>query len=1054
VELTGAGADTYSWSPSAGLSTDEGAEVIASPIVTTTYTLTGTSNSCSSVAEITITVNPFPTVTITPTTATICSGESVELTGAGADTYSWTPSEGLSADEGAVVTASPIETTTYTLTGTSNSCSSVAEITITVNPTPSVVIAPSSPSICVGESVELTASGADTYNWTPTEGLSADEGAEVTASPNATTTYTVTGTTGSCSSSADVTITVNPFPTVTITPTTATICSGESVELTGAGADTYSWTPSEGLSADEGAVVTASPIETTTYTLTGTSNSCSSVAEITINVNPTPSVVIAPSSPSICVGESVELTASGADTYNWTPTEGLSADEGAVVTASPNATTTYTVTGTIGSCSSSTEVTITVNPFPTVTITPTTATICSGESVELTGVGADTYSWSPSAGLSSDEGAVVTASPSETTTYSLTGITNSCSSVAEITITVNPSPFVVIAPSSSSICEGESVELTASGADSYSWSPSASLSAVEGAVVTASPNATSTYTVTGTTGACSRSSEVTITVIPTPNLTIFPASTTICNGLSANLTASGATTYSWSPSESLSSASGAQVIASPTVNTIYTVVGSTGNCTATKTVLVNVSPTPVITINAESNNICRGESTVITASGANTYNWFPIAGLNTNSGSTVTATPNQSTTYSVSGAIGSCSSQSTITINVTPFPVIQLNIPQPAICLGDSIELTASGAANFQWSPADFLSTTTGNTVIANPGQSKTYTITGTTNNCVSELEFNLIVNDYPVVSVSAAANEICAGESVALTASGANQYIWTPSASLSSSSGASVSASPTETTTYIVTGTSNNCSTTSEIGITVFPVPQLLINPSNIIICEGESQTIEISGADNISWNPQSGISFVSNNTYLVNPETSINFQITGANGICVSNGELPVTVNKKPVADFSSEQTFLTNVEFTNLSTDGTSFFWDFSEGTSEEDNPTFGFTFDGTYPVTLIAENECGSDTITKQVVVLKLNISEFNTENILIYPNPAKDILVIQSGGVQIQNISIFNSIGQKLMDLSMGFSSKTEFNISSLPIGIYYLHIMDKQSSSIFKFIKN
>jgi hypothetical protein len=407
----------------------------------------------------------------------------------------------------------------YTFTN-NNNCSVTIFDTVTVNPLPTVTVAPANSTICAGQQVVLTASGANTYTWSPVTGLSATTGTTVIASPASTTTYTIIGTntTTGCSNTQTITVTVNPLPVVTVAPANSTICAGQQVTLTASGANTYTWSPSTGLSATTGASVTATPSSTITYTVTGSSLGCTATQTANITVNPAPVVTVAPANSTICAGQQVTLTASGADTYLWSPATGLSATTGTTVIASPASTTTYTITGTntTTGCSNTQTITVTVNPLPTVTVAPANSTICAGQQVTLTASGADTYLWSPATGLSATTGTTVIASPVSTTTYTITGTntTTGCSNTQTITVTVNPLPVISVSPASSTICAGQQVVLTASGANTYTWSPSTGLSATTGASVTATPNSTITYTVTGSSSGCTATQTASITVNP------------------------------------------------------------------------------------------------------------------------------------------------------------------------------------------------------------------------------------------------------------------------------------------------------------------------------------------------------------------------------------------------------------------------------------------------------------------------------------------------------------------------------------------------------------
>lgn len=142
------------------------------------------------------------------------------------------------------------------------------------------------------------------------------------------------------------------------------------------------------------------------------------------------------------------LRASGATTYTWTPNSGLNTTLGDSVIASPSTTTIYTVTATQtgDSINCSATVVVTVNATPTITVSGQT-TICAGGSTALTASGATSYNWSPGVGLSNSGGPNVTASPTSTTNYTVTGTTaNGCSNTAVVHINVTVPPSATIIP--------------------------------------------------------------------------------------------------------------------------------------------------------------------------------------------------------------------------------------------------------------------------------------------------------------------------------------------------------------------------------------------------------------------------------------------------------------------------------------------------------------------------------------------------------------------------------------------------------------------------------
>ncbi|MBK5284327.1 MAG: hypothetical protein JJE25_02905, partial [Bacteroidia bacterium] len=604
-----------------------------------------------------------------------------------------------------------------------------------------------------------------------------------------------------------IVVSVAPAVTLTISSNSpTTVCAGNSIVILSANANgappfTYNWSNAATTSSIQ--VSTSSP-GNFIYTVTITdANGCTNSATRTIIVNPLPVVMVSPNA-SICFGQNTVLSSSGANSYFWSPSTGLSTITGNSVTANPVSTTTYTVVGNVNGCTASAQVTVTVNPLPVVTVSPSPA-ICNGQTTTLTASGANTFIWSPSATLSSSTGTSVSANPVSTTTYTVTGNWSGCTATAQVTVTVNLLPVVTVSPSPT-ICNGQTTTLTANGANTFIWSPSATLSSSTGASVSANPVSTTTYIVTGNLNGCTATAQVTVTVNPLPVVTVSP-SPTICFGQTITLNAGGANTYIWSPSLSLSSSTGASVSANPLSTTTYIVTGDLNGCTATAQVTVTVNPLPVVTVSPPP-TICNGQTTTLTASGANTYSWSPSATLSSSTGASVSANPLSTTTYTVTGDLNGCTASAQVTVTVTPLPIITVS-PSPTICIGYTIALAAGGANTYTWSPSATLSSSTGASVSASPLATTTYTVTGDLNGCTATAQVTVTVVQLPAVTASLAST-ICIGQSITLIASGANTYMWSPSATLSSSTGASVSANPLFTTTYTVTGDLNGCTATA----------------------------------------------------------------------------------------------------------------------------------------------------------------------------------------------------------------------------------------------------
>ena len=425
--------------------------------LTVNYSWTvGPTTGCSSPinsATYVITVTATPTVTITPSSGSRCSaGSATTINGSGATNYSWSPATGLSATTGATPSTSitTAGNTVYTVTGATGACTSTATYTISVTTTPTVTVSPSSGSRCsAAAATTINGSGATNYSWSPATGLSATTGATPTTSVATVgnTVYTVTGSNGTCTSVATYTIAVAATPTVTTTPSSGSRCSaGAATGLSASGATSYAWSPSSGLSATTGATPNTS-ITTpgnTVYTVTGTTGACTNTATYTISVTTTPTVTVTPSSGTRCsAAAATTINGAGATTYAWSPATGLSATTGATPTTSIAAagTTVYTVIGSNGTCTSTATYSIAVTVSPTVVATPSSSAPCSGAGQSLAASGATTYLWSPASTLSASIGTPVTATPSVTTTYTLTGTTGSCSNTATATVTISALPY-------------------------------------------------------------------------------------------------------------------------------------------------------------------------------------------------------------------------------------------------------------------------------------------------------------------------------------------------------------------------------------------------------------------------------------------------------------------------------------------------------------------------------------------------------------------------------------------------------------------------------------
>jgi Secretion system C-terminal sorting domain len=401
--LTATGAVSYSWNTG-----ETTASITVNPNVTTTYTVTGTSaDGSTSTDTITVTVNSIP-VANAGADQTICEGEEITLTASGGSTYLW--SNGATTQS---ITISPITTINYTVIASQGSCSSTDEVIVTVKPR-QTINAGNDVDIYLGESATLTVVGTGNILWSTGETT-----ASIIVSPTNTTTYTVSVTeTNGCTSTDDVTVTVVDSFAANAGDDVA-ICEGESTILTASGGTGYLWNTGETTAS-----ITVNPLSTTVYSVLVTKDSNSATDEVTVFVDSPPELQVSDDK-TINLGEYVTLSASGADTYQWS--NGATQPNIAV---SPQQTTVYSVIGYTNDCSDIAQITVNV-ANTVVAYAGKDMTICSGDTQTLIANGGETYLWSTGEITKS-----IDVTPSEDTTYTVIVSNDYASDTASVSVFV------------------------------------------------------------------------------------------------------------------------------------------------------------------------------------------------------------------------------------------------------------------------------------------------------------------------------------------------------------------------------------------------------------------------------------------------------------------------------------------------------------------------------------------------------------------------------------------------------------------------------------------
>ncbi|MET0394277.1 MAG: LamG-like jellyroll fold domain-containing protein [Chitinophagaceae bacterium] len=294
---------------------------------------------------------------------------------------------------------------------------------------------------------------------------------------------------------------------------------------------------------------------------------------------------------TVCGKSPVQLIAAGAQDYTWSPATALTDPSVFNPVASPEDTTRYIVTGTtINGCVAKDTVYVNVFAKPDIT-TSEDATICKNTSVPLSATGGVFYSWFPAATLTNPGTPNPVATPAGDMTYyvSVTDV-NDCAYLDSVKIAIRADAVFTV-NGAGSVCKNDSLQLSASGGDIYSWYPATGLSNTAIANPKASPAATMDYTVSITESECGQSKDlpVKVTILPLPNVQATRSNDIDCSYGESQLLATGAGSYRWTPSAGLSNSLVASPVATPDLTTSYIVAGTNAaGCKNYDTVLVKV----------------------------------------------------------------------------------------------------------------------------------------------------------------------------------------------------------------------------------------------------------------------------------------------------------------------------------------------------------------------------------------------------------------------------------------------------------------------------------
>ncbi|CAG0993142.1 Xyloglucanase Xgh74A [Flavobacteriales bacterium] len=341
-------------------------------------------------------------------------------------------------------------------------------------------------------------------------------------------------------------------------------------------------------------------------------------------------------------------------------------------------------------------------------------------------------------------------------------------------------PVANFSANPTSVCAGGTVQFTdlsTNAPTSWSWTfpgGTPGTSTQQNPLITYNTPGTYNATLVATNiyGSSTETKNAYITVNPIPVATATPNSQTFCSGGTTNIALTsnvGGTTFAWTVTQSgvsgASNGSGSTISQTLTATggtngtATYTITPTANGCAGTPiTVVVTVKPNPVATATPPDDSICSGETVNINLSsnvGGTSFAWTVtqtnVTGASNGNGSVISQTLNTvmqssgTAVYTATPTANACvGSPITITVVVSPIPIVSVIPPSHEMCEKDTVQLVASGASAYTWLPGTGLSNTSGDTVFAFPTTSITYTVNGTSiEGCVGSA--TVVITVYPL---------------------------------------------------------------------------------------------------------------------------------------------------------------------------------------------------------------------------------------------------------------------------------------------------------------------
>lgn len=549
-----------------------------------------------------------------------------------------------------------------------------------------------------------------------------------------------------------------------------------------------------------------------------------------------------------------------------------------------------------GFCTTTKNNIITIGSGGSITLKTTAdTTICPGASVNVSLGGMTNYTFTPNTNVTKINDSNYTVAPTAQTNYMIIGDVNgSCMDTTYVMVRMSPYPgFKIIEMRPAKYCLGDSANIgvvpfpATTSFDTILWSPMTNIAfPVDYTYANINTSTSRTYTaVIKKSGLCDVILTIPITVQTVMNYSLNKTSPqSICQGDSVMLIESGVPKNIWS-----TSSTGTPIVA--TGDTFYAKPMSTMKYyvrTSDTTVCPNnldsidfiVTPAPTITITG-GRDICIGNLTTMTASGATNYSWTPSNMVDSPNNAKVIVSPPTNTTYIVYGTVGACTGSAQKTINVGT-GVVKLKIQGDSIVCPNTIQkYLASGADNFHWYPEDAVDNIISDSIKVRVTQPITLRLVGISTGCTDSMDYPIVFDTIPNVKLKASnTSPVCEATKIRLTATGSNNYTLIPNYNATNISTGVYDVTPLVTTTYTVTTRGLNlCENTDSVTVNVNPNPILTISPQIQSIDKGDSVIFTASGASVYTWSPSTFVpnKDTSKSTLKSIPDTSIVYYLKG---------------------------------------------------------------------------------------------------------------------------------------------------------------------------------